>query len=191
VSRGVVHQGGGEETNGEADGVGNMRLAILADTHIPDREREIPASFLERIEAADHVIHAGDFTSREVLEDLQERATELTAVRGNMDAPGELDATDLPEVATVEAGEVTVVATHGTVASPEEWYDAVAEATREAAAEPRVGIGAHTHQLEDRVHEGIRLLNPGSATGAAPATRATMLTAAVEGSDVEVTVHEP
>jgi putative phosphoesterase len=168
-----------------------MRLAILADTHIPDREREIPASFLELIEAADHVIHAGDFTSRAVLDDLRGMATELTAVRGNMDAPGDLDAAELPAVATVEAGEVTFVATHGTVGSPEEWYDAVAAATREAADEPRVGIGAHTHQLEDCVHEAVQLLNPGTATGAAPATRATMLTAEVEGSDVAVTVHEP
>jgi hypothetical protein len=40
------------------------------------------------------------------------------------------------------------------------------------------------------VVDGVRLLNPGSATGARPATRTTMLTVTVDGDTVDVTVHE-
>jgi len=40
------------------------------------------------------------------------------------------------------------------------------------------------------VVEYFRLLNPGSATGAAPADGATMLTAAVGDGDLEITVDE-
>lgn len=163
-----------------------MTVALIADTHMPDREQEIPEEFRERIRAADHVVHAGDFTGADTLAEVRELAGDLTAVHGNMDP----DDIGLPTVATLEVEDVTVVVTHGTVGSLDEWYDAVADATREHAEEPRVGVGAHTHQVEDTVHDGIRLVNPGSVTGAAPAERATMMTLDVDGGDVDVIVHE-
>lgn len=163
-----------------------MQVAIVSDSHVPDREQEIPETFEERIAAADHVIHAGDFTSTDTLAHVRELATELTAVHGNMAGPG----IDLPSVASVELGGVTFVVTHGTVRSLEAWYDTIAETTTEHADEPRVGIGGHTHRLEDEVHDGVRVLNPGSVTGADPAADATMLTAEVADGEVDVTVHE-
>lgn len=163
-----------------------MDVALLADTHVPDREREIPAPFRERVRDADHAVHAGDFTDPEVLADLEALATDLTAVHGNMD-PGDIG---LPSVATVDAGGVTFAVTHGTVRSRDAWFEAVADAARATGADPVVGVGAHTHRVEDTVHEGVRLLNPGSATGADPAERATMMTASVVDGDVDATVHE-
>ena len=163
-----------------------MQVAIISDSHIPDREESIPVALRERIAAADHVVHAGDFTSTETLAHVRELATELTAVHGNMADPD----IDLPSIASVELGGVTFVVTHGTVRSLEAWYDTITETAREHADEPRVGIGGHTHQLEDEVHDGVRVLNPGSVTGADPATDATMLTAEVADGEVEVTVHE-
>lgn len=167
-------------------------VAIVADSHVPDREDTIPAPFRERIRAADHVIHAGDFTGSETLETVREVATELTAVRGNMDRSGPDGASpiDLPETATTTVGGVTFAVTHATVGSLEEWYEAVAGLARDVDADPVVGVGAHTHRVEDEVYDGVRVLNPGSVTGAAPAERATMLTATVGAGDVHVTVHE-
>ncbi|WP_440990826.1 metallophosphoesterase family protein [Haloarchaeobius baliensis] len=163
-----------------------MQVAIVSDSHIPDREQEIPDEFEERIADADHVIHAGDFTSTDTLAHVRELASELTAVHGNMADPD----IDLPSIASVELGGVTFVVTHGTVRSMEAWYDTIAETAREHADEPRVGIGGHTHRLEDEVHDGVRVLNPGSVTGADPATDATMLTAEVADGELDVTVHE-
>lgn len=163
-----------------------MDVAIVSDTHIPDREQSVPEPFGERIEAAEHVVHAGDFTSPDVLAEVRDLAGELTAVHGNMDGAD----VDLPSVASVDLDGVSLVATHGTVRSLDDWYDAVADAAREHAEEPRVGIGGHTHRVEDAVHEGVRVLNPGSVTGAAPADRATMLTADVVDGGLDVTVHE-
>jgi putative phosphoesterase len=163
-----------------------MTLAIVSDTHVPDREQSIPDPFRERIAAADHVIHAGDFTDPDVLADVRDLATDLTAVHGNMD-PGDIG---LPSVETATLGGVTFAVTHGTVRSLDAWYDAVADAARVSADEPGVGVGGHTHQVVDEVHEGERMLNPGSVTGADPAQRATMLTAEVADGDMDVTVHE-
>ncbi|MFT4946552.1 MAG: putative phosphoesterase [Natronomonas sp.] len=162
-----------------------MDVAIISDTHIPSRAQAIPEQFRDRIAAADHAIHAGDFDSKGALADVQDLAGNLTAVAGNMDPR-----VGLPEVAAVELGGVEFVVAHGT-GSPRGYEDRIANAVREhAASESAVGIAGHTHELLDAVHDGIRLLNPGSATGASPASGATMLTATAEGGELSVTVHD-
>ena len=177
-----------------------MEVALISDTHIPSRASRIPEPFRERIEAADHVVHAGDFDSEGALSNVRAMAARLTAVGGNMDPR-----IGLPDRATVELSGVTFVVTHGT-GSKRGYEDRVAGLVREEAGEnavehgstsPRshthedaVGVAGHTHEVLDTTHSGVRLLNPGSATGAAPATRATMMTATVRDGDLGVEVHE-
>jgi len=161
-----------------------MHVAILGDTHIPSRAQRIPEAFRERVRDADHVVHAGDFDSKGAIADMRDLAPELTAVSGNMDPR-----VGLPAVATVELGGVTFVVTHGT-GPPHRWHDRVVDVVRDEPDEPRVGVAGHTHEVVDTVHADVRLLNPGSATGAAPADRTTMLTAEVADGKVDVTVHE-
>jgi putative phosphoesterase len=160
-----------------------MRLAIISDTHIPDRATEIPDPVRERVEAADHVIHAGDFEDPAVVEEVRSLADgDLTAVRGNVDPPS----VDLPPVATVDLGGVAFVVTHGT-GTPTGYEDRVAETVRNHGGD--VGVAGHTHDTLDTTHGGVRLLNPGSATGATPATETTMLSATVAHGDMDVTLH--
>ena len=161
-----------------------MEIAILSDTHIPSRARRIPDAFRGRIRSADHTIHAGDFDSEGALADVQDLAGDLTAVAGNMDP-----CVGLPERVSVEFEGVTFVVTHGT-GSKRGWIDRVARAVREESDEPRVGVAGHTHEVVDREHGGVRVLNPGSATGAAPADRTTMMTAEVSDGELDATVHE-
>lgn len=161
-----------------------MDVALISDTHIPSRASRIPEGFRERIEAADHVVHAGDFDSEGALSNVRALAARLTAVGGNMDPR-----IGLPDRATVELGGVTFVVTHGT-GSKRGYEDRVANIVREEGGEDAVGVAGHTHELMDATHGGVRLLNPGSATGAAPAERATMLTATVQDGELAVTVHE-
>jgi len=161
-----------------------MQVAILSDTHIPSRAQHIPEGFREQIREGDHVVHAGDFDSKGALADLRDLAPELTAVEGNTDPR-----VGLPAVATVELGGVSVVVTHGT-GSHHGWHDRVANTVREEADEPRVGVAGHIHQVVDTIHNGVRILNPGSATGAVPAERTTMMTAEVADGEIDVTVHE-
>jgi putative phosphoesterase len=161
-----------------------MEIAIVSDTHIPSRAQSIPDAFRERIADADHVIHAGDFDSKGALADMRDLAPELTAVAGNMDPR-----VGLPEVATVELGCVEFVVTHGT-GSPRGYERRVETAVREHADGDGIGVAGHTHELLDTVHNGVRLLNPGSVTGARPASKATMLTATAEDGTLSVAVHE-
>lgn len=159
-------------------------VAILGDTHVPSRAAEIPAWVRDRVAEADHVVLVGDYDDADVLADLRELAGDPTAVRGNMD-PASID---LPRVATLDVEDVRFVVTHGT-GSPVGWHERVAETAREHAGDGKtVGVAGHTHQVVDEEREGVRLLNPGSATGAAPATETSMLTVTVDGDDLAVEV---
>jgi len=163
-----------------------MELAIISDSHIPSRASRIPDRFRERTRDVNHVIHAGDFDSKGALADMQDLAPELTAVHGNMDPR-----IGLPAVATITLGGVEFVVTHGT-GSPRGYESRVANAVREhATSEPAVGVAGHTHKILDTTHEGVRLLNPGSVTGASPATEATMMTATVADGELAIDLVEP
>lgn len=161
-----------------------MELAIISDTHIPSRSSAIPGDFRDRVRRADQVVHAGDFDSSAALADVEDLAADLTAVAGNTDPD-----LGLPRTATVEVGDVTLAVTHGT-GSPRGYEERLAAAGREVGAD--VVVGGHTHEPLDTTREGLRLLNPGSATGAWPADLATMLTVrpADDGDGLEVKRYE-
>ena len=161
-----------------------MEIAIISDPHIPSRAQAIPEAFAERIREADHVIHAGDFDSKDALADQRELVGEMTAVHGNMDPE-----IGLPSLARAELGGVEFVVTHGT-GSLAGWEQRVADTVDEhAESDDAVGVAGHTHEQVDTTHDGVRLLNPGSVTGAQPASETTMLTAIAEGGDLDVSVH--
>jgi putative phosphoesterase len=162
-----------------------MQVALISDTHIPSRARRMPDAFRERVRSVDTVVHAGDFDSESALADIRHLARELVAVSGNMDPR-----IGLPAVATVERGGVEFVVTHGT--GPSRGYESrVAETAHEHAdTDDPVAVAGHTHEALDTTRDGVRILNPGSATGAAPADRTTMLTATVAGGSLDVELHE-
>jgi putative phosphoesterase len=162
-----------------------MNIALISDSHIPSRAQRIPDPFRDRVAGADHVIHAGDFDSKGALADVRDLAPELTAVAGNMDPR-----VGLPAVATVELGGVEFVVTHGTGAK-RGYEQRIANTVQEhASTDDAVGVAGHTHEVLDTTHDGVRLLNPGSVTGAAPASRTTMLSITVSDGQFTVTLHE-
>ncbi|WP_137283990.1 metallophosphoesterase family protein [Halorussus salinisoli] len=163
-----------------------VEIAIISDTHVPSRAERIPDWVAERVREADHTIHAGDFDSPEAYETVADLAGEnFTAVAGNMD-PGSLD---LPTVATAEIRGTTFVVTHGTAPTQEEYEATIAEAVSEELDGPGIAVAGHTHAVVDDDIEGIRFLNPGSATGADPAVTPTMMTVEIVEGQVNVEIH--
>ena len=180
-----------------------MDLAIISDTHISEHEETVPEPFSDRIAAADHTIHAGDLNTVDALKDLRELATELTAVHGNAD-PSDIG---LPVVNSVTLEGSTFVVTHGTlnpveaavyptdglVMNDDAWRDTISDTararTRAWNGEGVIGIGGHSHKVMDEIYEGVRVLNPGSATGR-EVESATMMTAEIDDDQVEVALHE-
>ncbi|AWB27216.1 metallophosphoesterase family protein [Halococcoides cellulosivorans] len=163
-----------------------MNVAIVSDAHIPSRATEIPDSAKERLRDADHVICAGDFDSTDGYARFVDLAPRMTAVAGNTD-PRSLD---LPDVATVELEGVTFVVTHGDGLA--RYAMGLADlAEREAPdADRLVAVAGHTHDVLDERVQSVRIVNPGSVTGAAPARRATLCHATVANGEIDLDLVE-
>ena len=161
-----------------------MRLLILSDTHLPARARDLPAVVWSEVDAADVVIHAGDWVSVALLDRLESRAERLIGVYGNNDG-NELRAR-LPEIAHVELAGVRFAVVHETGSRDR-------REQRMAAAFPDadVLVFGHSHIPWDTVApNGLRLLNPGSPTDRRRQPHCTYLTATVgHGKMLDVELH--
>lgn len=158
-------------------------MAIIADTHIPSRASELPRWVEDELERASVVIHAGDFDSVPAYEHIDALADELIAVTGNTDP--ELG---LPSTRQYTCEDCSFVITHGT--GPLDGYRTRVLETVRSVDQSAVAVAGHTHDPTDEHIDGHRFLNPGSATGAAPAGRATMLVCEVGADTLDVTALE-
>ncbi|MBT1000988.1 metallophosphoesterase [Paenarthrobacter sp. DKR-5] len=160
------------------------RLLILSDTHIPKRARALPAPVWEAVEAADLVVHAGDWVSPGFLEELGRRSKRLVACYGNNDGP-ELRR-QLPLVARTTVEEVRLAVIHETGA-------AAGREARMDARFPEVDllVFGHSHTPWDSTTpKGLRLLNPGSPTDRRRQPHRTYLTVDIDGRNVRPMLHE-
>jgi putative phosphoesterase len=132
----------------------NLRIAVLADTHIPKRARTLPLRAWEIVRSADAIIHAGDVLTREFLREL-ETAAPLYAVRGNND----VDLAELPEILEIELESVKMAVIHDSGAK-----DGRATRMRKRFPLADVIIFGHSHIPMDETEAGLRLFNPGSPT---------------------------
>ncbi len=145
-----------------------MRVAVIADTHLPRGARRLPEACLERLRAADLILHAGDVVAAAVLDELRELGPPVEAVHGNMDNP-ELKTT-LPEVRVIEVDGVRIVMLH--IAGPAEGREA-----RLAARFPDCDavVYGHTHVPQVERFQHLWILNPGSPTERRRAPAHTMI----------------
>lgn len=161
-----------------------MHLLLISDTHVPKRAKDLPAPVWNAVDAADVVLHAGDWMAPDLLDRLQDRARLLVACWGNNDGD-ELRAR-LPERADVTLAGLRFTVTHetGPAAGREE---------RMARLYPDtdVLVFGHSHiPWDSTASTGLRLLNPGSPTDRRRQPFCTYMTAtAVDGVLSEVTVH--
>jgi putative phosphoesterase len=161
-----------------------VKVVLLADTHVPRRARDLPAEVWAAVDAADVVLHSGDWVDAGLLDALEARAARLVGVVGNNDgAP--LQAR-LPLVARAELGGVRFAVVHET-------GGASGRERRCAAAYPDtdVLVFGHSHIPWDTVADGgLRLLNPGSPTDRRSQPDRTYMTAVADrGALREVTLH--
>lgn len=151
----------------------------MSDTHVPKRARALPGRLLEEVEAADAVIHAGDWVDAATLDLLEARSRRLIGVWGNND--GADLRSRLPEVARVELGGLRLAVVHET--GPATGREARAD---RAYPDADVLVFGHSHIPWDTVSPGgLRLLNPGSPTDRRRQPVCTYLVAEVEDGRLE------
>jgi len=102
------------------------------------------------LRGSQHIIHAGDVGSPEILEKLSSVAP-LTAVRGNVDK--EAWALKLPETEVLEVGGVSIYVLH----------DLAQMDLKPKAAGFAVVVSGHSHAPKQETRDGVLYFNPGSA----------------------------
>jgi putative phosphoesterase len=161
-----------------------VSLVFTSDTHVPKRARDLPHALWAAIEAADVVVHAGDWVDDALLDLFQARARQLVAVYGNNDH-GSLRER-LPEIARAEIEGIRLAVVHET-------GDAKGRDERCAARFPDadVLVFGHSHiPWDTTASTGLRLLNPGSPTDRRRQPHATFVTAvADDGVLRDVALH--
>jgi len=159
-------------------------LLLIADTHVPTRAKHLPSVLWDQVARADVVMHAGDWVTPALLDELEGRAARLVACWGNND--GDELRRRLPERAdvTIEGVRFTVVHETGASAGRE---------ARMAARHPDTGVlvFGHSHiPWDTTTGSGLRLLNPGSPTDRRRQPHCTYMTATVEDSVLaDVVLH--
>jgi putative phosphoesterase len=143
-------------------------IAIISDTHLPRGSRSLPDACVQRLNAADLIVHAGDFSALTVLEQLKQLGP-VIGVHGNTDDA--LLRSALPEAAMIPVGSGrTIALTHD--AGP-----AQGRLRRLRARFPQADavIFGHSHiPLHERAPDGFQIFNPGSPTDRRRQPRHTM-----------------
>jgi uncharacterized protein len=136
-----------------------MLIAVISDTHLPRGARRLPETCVERIAAADLLLHAGDFSTLDVLRELETIGPPVLGVHGNVDS-AELRLL-LPAERVVEAEGVRIAVVH----------DAGPRAVRLERMRRRFGehadavVFGHSHTpLHEQADDGFQIFNPGSPT---------------------------
>ena len=62
-----------------------MKIGVISDSHIPTGAKALPETVLKTFKGVDHIIHAGDIMSIDVIR--LEKLAPVTAVIGNIDLP--------------------------------------------------------------------------------------------------------
>ena len=129
-----------------------MKIGVVADTH----SLPLPAQMLKDFKGVDLIVHAGDFVSLDVVEDLR-RIKEVAGVFGNMD--GSEIRKIFPRSQILKLGGRAVGVFHGEGA-PQTVLEKV---KAEFAGKPvDAVIFGHSHQPLNQVIGHVLYFNPGS-----------------------------
>jgi putative phosphoesterase len=149
-----------------------MLIAIVADTHLPRGTRAIPDGCVERMRAADLILHAGDLSAAAVLEELRGLGPPVAAVSGNVDS-AEVRRV-LPERQVVDAAGVRIGLVHD--AGPRAGR---LRRMRMAFPDCDAVVFGHSHIPLHEEEGGFQIFNPGSPTDRRRQPRHSMGTARV------------
>ena len=136
-----------------------MRIGVIADTHIPDRSKDIPAAILKDFRNVDIIIHAGDLVDARVLERLKTACSDVRAVYGNMDPDSVRK--KLTEKIIVEVSGKRIGVMHGK-GHPDTLVDFLTRNFKDDRVDAI--IFGHSHKAVIEKRGGILFFNPGSAT---------------------------
>ena len=124
-----------------------MLIGLISDTHITPKMGKLPEKIFEIFDGVDLILHAGDITVREVLDDLS-RIAPVTAVLGNNDK------LDLEKYELIEVEDKKILLVHG---DKKDLHDFGLKYGAD------IVVSGHTHSPNHEIVNGMHLINPGSS----------------------------
>lgn len=135
-----------------------MIIGVLSDTHIPKRAKALPAALLNSFQKVDHIIHAGDIFSLNVIRQLEQLAP-VTAVAGNGDPPETREWLKEKAILFAAGYRIGVIHGHGNGGSTvSRSLNAFQNDTVDCI------VFGHSHIPYRQNHDGILMFNSGSPT---------------------------
>ncbi|HKD80470.1 MAG TPA: metallophosphoesterase family protein [Candidatus Angelobacter sp.] len=148
-----------------------MIVGVISDTHGLLRPEA-----LEFLRGSEHIIHAGDIGSPEIVPEL-ERIAPVTAIRGNVDT--QPWAQRFAETEVVELAGLHIFVIHDLNA-----LDLNPKAAGFAAV-----ISGHSHQPKHEIKDGVLYFNPGSAGPRRFSLPISVGKLEIEGKEIRATLH--
>lgn len=152
-----------------------FRIGVIADTHVPEFLPALPKGIAQIFQNVNLILHAGDITGTEVLEQLQEIAP-VVAVKGDHDK------LDLDTKVVVELGGIRIGLLHGrrprwqelpslfynTLAVKYYSWGGIHRYAAQNFERVNVIVFGHFHHPYIHRHRGVLIFNPGAIYQATP-----------------------
>jgi putative phosphoesterase len=132
-----------------------MQILVISDTHVR-AFKELPEGIQQAVRRADWVVHCGDFTSMEVLEELRHLSPHFTGVFGNADPANIRQRLPYQAAFEVEGRKIVVIHPH--------WGghpDGLEEELALRFPDADAILFGHTHEPCNVKLNNTLLLNPG------------------------------
>ncbi|MFC1991227.1 metallophosphoesterase family protein [Chloroflexota bacterium] len=138
-----------------------MRIGLLADTHIPEAEKEIPPQVIEAFKGVDLILHAGDVSNYRVLDHLEHIAPVLAAL-GDHDYSHPDSRWQEKHILKLEGHVLWLF--HVRPYSPPSRNGLKEDASGKEEAYPNIIVFGHDHRTVVERSDGILYICPGSPT---------------------------
>ncbi|WP_409305695.1 metallophosphoesterase family protein [Peribacillus sp. SCS-155] len=135
-----------------------MKIIVVSDTHMPKRAKSLPKKLTEALKTADLIIHAGDWQTIDVYNELSSFAP-VEGVYGNVDGEDVKSRFEQKKVLDINGYRIGIVHGHGQKGSTE-------KRALSAFSEEMVDVivYGHSHIPIKKMVGDLLLFNPGSAT---------------------------
>ena len=137
--------------------VGPVRIVVLSDTHIPDFAKVLPAALVPHLRNAEFILHAGDVTSRTVLDELASYAP-VHVARGNNDGE-DVEAWGARDEVRLDVDGTAIAMLHDSGRR-----EGRERRLRRRFPDAQLVVFGHSHVPVDTELDGVRFFNPGSPT---------------------------
>jgi len=157
-----------------------MKIGVISDTH----NKELSEELLDAIKGCDLILHAGDLTELQVLDNLK-KMSKVEAVCGNMDSPKLRSVLKDKKTLKVEGKKLCLMHGYG---NPDRLIEVLKNEL--LPQKPDIIVFGHSHVPMNEDIDGVLFFNPGSATDTIFAPYRSYGIIEIERGKIKASIHK-